>query len=148
MILDASGSSSWYSDPHNLRNLIRLIAYPVAFVVAAVTGWWHRRKQKIALVWPCVEGHVHSISVAPVGDRSSLYSTTFQYSYFLEEYRSGEYSEMFDSEYDANQFAERMKDQRVPVRYNPKNPDDSLIEEADVEQYVQLAPIERMVPLR
>jgi hypothetical protein len=41
-----------------------------------------------------------------------------------------------------------MKDQRVPVRYNPKNPDDSLIEEADVEQYVQLAPIERMVPLR
>jgi hypothetical protein len=41
-----------------------------------------------------------------------------------------------------------MKDQKVPVRYDLKNPDKSLIEEEDVEQYVQLAPVERLVPLR
>jgi hypothetical protein len=147
MILDASGSSFWYSNPHNVGNLLRLIFCATALVAVAVSGWRRRRRRKMALVWPTVEGHVQSVSVDTINNSSS-YGTTLRYSYFLEEYRSGEYSKMFDSEYDANQFAERMKDQRVPVRYNPKNPDDSLIEEADVEQYVQLAPIERMVPLR
>ena len=147
MILDASGSSSWYGEPRNLAALLKLIAYPLAFLVSAIAAWWHRRMAKIALAWPSVDGHVQFDSVAPIQDSSS-YSVTLQYSYFVEEYRSGEYTEVFDSEKDANDFASRMKDQKVPVRYDLKNPDKSLIEEEDVEQYVQLAPVERLVPLR
>jgi len=120
-MLAAIDSSSWYSNPRHLRDLFRLIAYPIAFVIAAVAGWWHRRKQKIALSWPSVDGRVQFVTVAPVRDSSS-YTATLQYSYFVEEYRSGEYTEIFDSEDDANSFIEKMTGQKVPVRYNPKNP--------------------------
>jgi len=106
-----------------------------------------KRKEKIALAWPSIEGRVQFVSVAPIRDSSS-YTATLQYSYFVEEYRSGEYTEVFDSEHGANDFIQKMKDQKVPVRYNPKDPDKSLIEEADVEQYIQLPPAQRMAPLR
>lgn len=147
MLFAASDSSSWYSEPRNIGALLRLLMYPAAFVAAIIAGWWHKRREKIALNWPSVAGSVQFASVAPIRDSSS-YSATLQYSYFVEEYRSGEYTEAFDSEHDADKFVERMKGQKVPVRYSPKNPDQSLIEEADVEQYVQLPPVEREVPLR
>lgn len=134
-------------DPDHIREMIRMVRYPLAFVTALCASWWYKRKQKIALAWPTVEGHVQFTSIAPVRD-SSAYSATLQYSYFVGEYQSGSYTEVFDSENGAIDFTERMKDQKVPVRYNPRKPDDSLIEEADVEQYVQLPPVEREVPLR
>jgi hypothetical protein len=147
MLLASSDSSSWYSEPKNIGGLLRLLMYPIVFVAAMVRGWRHKRKEKMALAWPSVEGCVQFARVAPIRDSNS-YSATLQYSYFVEEYRSGEYAEVFDSENDADKFAQRMKGQKVPVRYSPKSPDQSLIEEADVEQYVQLPPVEREVPLR
>jgi hypothetical protein len=138
-MLAAIDSSSWYSDPRHLRDLIRLIGYPLAFIAAWIAGIWYRHRQKIALAWPCVEGHVQFVHVAPIRDSSS-YSANLEYSYFFGEYLSGSYTEVFDSENDATEFVEKMKDQKVPVRYNPKKPDDSLIEEADVEQYIELPP--------
>jgi hypothetical protein len=140
-------SEPWYHNFHNVAALLRLIGYALIAVAAVGGGWWHKRKEKIALAWPSVEGCVRFVSVAPT-PKSSAYIATLQYSYFVGEYQSGEYTEVFDSEYDANDFVEKMKDQKVPVRYNPKEPDKSLIEEADVEQYIQLSPPERMAPLR
>jgi hypothetical protein len=147
MLLASSGSSSWYSEPRNLGALLKLLAYPVAFLVAGIAGWWHKHKEKIALNWPSIEGRVQFASVAPIQDSSS-YSATLQYSYFVGEYRSGEYTEIFDSENGADKFVEMMKDQKVPVRYNPKDADDSLVEEADVEQYAPLPSPIRLTPLK
>jgi hypothetical protein len=146
MLFAFSESSSWYREPKNIGALLRLLMYPALFVAAIVAGWWHKRKEKIALSWPSVEGCVQFVRIAEV-NKGNGFSVTLEYSYFVEGYRSGEYSEVFDSEYEANKFAE-MKDQKVPVRYSLKNPDQSLIEEADVEQYAQLPPVEREVPLR
>ena len=115
MLFAASDSSSWYSEPRNIGALLRLLMYPAAFVAAIIAGWWHKRREKIALNWPSVAGSVQFASVAPIRDSSS-YSATLQYSYFVEEYRSGEYTEAFDSEHDADKFVERMKGQKVPVR--------------------------------
>ena len=147
MLLDTGDSNSWYSEPKNVGALIRLMMYALLFVGAIVAGWWKRRKEKIALGWPSIEGCVQFVSVAPV-PKSSAYIATLQYSYFVGGYQSGEYTEAFDSEHDANDFVQKMKDQKVPVRYSPKDPDKSLIEEADVEQYIQLPPAQRMAPLR
>jgi hypothetical protein len=146
MLLTTGNPSPWYTDPHKIGTLYRLIAYPLLFVVSLIAGWWYRRKQKIALAWPSVEGRVQFASSAPIRDSSS-YSATLQYSYFVEEYRSGSYTEVFDSENGADRFVEMMKNQKVPVRYNPRKPDDSLIEEADVEQYIQLPPTETLTRL-
>jgi hypothetical protein len=139
MLLATIDSSPWYSDPHKLGALFKLVAYPLIFISALIAGWWRKRMEKIALGWPAVEGCIQFVSVAPV-PKSSAFLATLQYSYFVEEYRSGEYTEGFDSEHDADEFVKKMKDQKVPVRYNPKDPDKSLIEEADVEQYIQLPP--------
>jgi hypothetical protein len=136
MFLLASDSSSWYTDPHQLKGLLRLIAYPVAFASAAIAAWWHRRTQKIALEWPSIEGCVQFVSVAPITDSSS-YSATLEYSYFVEEYRSGSYSQEFPSEEEANNFAQGMKDKRIPIHYNPRDPDKSVLEDEDVDGLAQ-----------
>ena len=146
-MLSPSDSEPWYYNFRNVAGLLRLIAYAFIPVAAVVGGWWKRRQEKIALAWPSIEGRVQFTSVAPI-PKGSGYTATLQYSYFVGEYQSGEYTEFFDSEFDANDFVRKMKDQKVPVRYNPKDPGKSLLEEADVEQYIQLPPAERMAPLR
>ena len=140
MLLTARGFTFRYSE-------FRLLTYPLLFLAGIVAAWWKKHKEKIALAWPCVEGSVQFASIAPI-PKSSAYVATLQYSYFVGEYQSGEYTETFDSEIDADDFVRKMKDQKVPVRYNPKDPAESLIEEADVEQYIQLPPVQRMAPLR
>jgi hypothetical protein len=147
MLLTTVDSSPWHGDSRHVIALLRLLLYPIGFVAAAIGTWWYRWKQKVALSWPSVEGCVQFTNIAPLGGSGS-YSAILQYSYFVEKYRSGEYTEVFDSEHDADDFVQKMKDQKVPVRYNPKDPDKSLIEEADVEQYIQLPPAQRMAPLR
>ena len=132
MFLLASDSSPWYTDPHQLRGLLRLIAYPLAFASAAVAAWWHRRRQRIALEWPSIEGCVQFVSVTPITD-SSNYTATLEYSYFVGEYRSGSYDQVFRSEEAANNFAQGMKDKKVPIHYSPRDPDKSVLEDEDVE---------------
>jgi len=58
MLLAYRNSTHWYSDSHTIRALLRLLEYPLAFVVGSITVWWHKRKQEIALSWPMVEGCV------------------------------------------------------------------------------------------
>jgi hypothetical protein len=61
------------------------------------------------------------------------------YSYFVEEYRSGRYSQVFSSEDEADDFTKTMRDKNVLIHYNPLKPDDSVLEESDVEQQIQSA---------
>jgi hypothetical protein len=145
-MLFPTDSEPWYHNFRNVAGLLRLIAYALIPVAAVVGGWWHKRKEKIAQNWPAIEGHVQSCSVAPLCNGG--YTATLEYSYFVEEYRSGEYTEVFDSEREADKFIQMMKDQKIPVRYNPWKPDDSLIENEEVEQYIQLPPPTRLNPLK
>ena len=145
-MLFTADSEPWHHNFRNVAGLLRLTAYALIPLAAVAGGWWRRRKEKIAQDWPAIEGRVQSCSIAPL--RNGGYTATLEYSYFVEEYRSGEYTELCDSESEANKFVQMMKDQKVPVRYNPRKPDDSLIEEADIEQYVQLPPVPRLNPLK
>jgi len=89
MLLTTVEPSPWYGDSRHVIALLRLLLYPIAFVASAIGAWWYRRKQKIALSWPSVEGCVQFVSVAPI-PKSSAYIATLQYSYFVGEYQSGE----------------------------------------------------------
>jgi hypothetical protein len=133
MLLTTS-STSWYSS----RGFFKLVAYLFAVIVSACVTCWHKRKERIALDWPSVEGCVQFVNVAPVAD-SSDYAATLDYSYFVEEYRSGRYSQVFSSEDEADDFTKTMRDKNVLIHYNPLKPDDSVLEESDVEQQIQSA---------
>ena len=145
-MLNLSGTEPWYHSIRNVAALLRLVGIALVPVAAIVGNWWHKRKEKTALNWPAVEGHVQTCSTTPL--RNGSYMVTFEYSYFVGEYRAGQYIETFESENEADKFIHMMKNQNVPVRYNPRNPDESLIEEADVEQYIELPPPDRLTPLK
>jgi hypothetical protein len=63
-----------------------------------------------------------------------------QYTYFVREYRTGEYFHEFSSEADADAFVRLMKDKRVHIRYKRSNPGKTVLEQSVVEQHVMLAP--------
>lgn len=54
------------------------------------------------------------------------------YSYFVNEFRSGEYSSMFRSEEEAADCLREAKDQEVVVRYHPRRPERSTLDTASV----------------
>lgn len=138
MMLAYTDSTHWYSDSHTIRALLRLLEYPLAFVIGSITLWWHKRKQKIALDWPVVEGCVQFAHVN--ADGNSVYTGTLDYSYYVGEYRSGSYSRDFTSSDAADEFIKTMKDKKIPIHYDPSNPDQSVLEDTDVEQQAQLSP--------
>ena len=67
---------------------------------------------------------------------TNLILATLTYSYFIEEYRSGTYTHQFSKKSDADEFVSQLKDKHVPIRYNPSKPDESDIEESDINQFV------------
>jgi hypothetical protein len=63
-----------------------------------------------------------------------------QYTYFVGEYRTGEYLHDFASESEADDFVRQMKDKRVQIRYDQSSPNKSVLQQSVVEQHVLLAP--------
>ena len=59
------------------------------------------------------------------------------YSYFVETYRSGDYVRDFPNENEAVYFVSHIKDAKVDVRYNPKSPNDSVLDDAATDQFVE-----------
>jgi hypothetical protein len=118
-----------------------VLRYPlmlVGGVVAETVRRWHkRRRDEIAEGWPSVEGCVQFVSVDPVSS-TDYFKATLEYSYFVGEYRSGKYTQNFDSEDCANAFVQPMKEKKVQVRYNPANPDKSLLDESFIQQLIPL----------
>src|SRR5579884_4181820 len=94
-------------------------------------GLWGRRKKRqleaSGQAWPSVDGRF-DYGWVEAGSGSSCVAR-FAYDYFVGEYRSGSYDRVFSNAKDAEAFVSRLKGQRVPVRYNPGNPDESVIEE-------------------
>jgi hypothetical protein len=128
----------WYADPHLPLGILSLVAY---FAAVPVYRWWDRRKQRIALEWPSVEGCVQVVIVASDITDSSKYAASLAYSYFVEEYQSGSYTRVFSSEEDADNFARQMKDRKIPIHYNPQKPDDSVLGDEDVEEFARQTPL-------
>ena len=114
---------------------------PVGFAWIAIywRRWLKRRREDIAQSWPTVEGNILGGRVAPT-PKTTRFQATLSYSYFVEEYRAGEYVHEFQKESDADDFVRQLKGKRTQIRYKPSNPDKSVLEESAVEQLVLLAP--------
>jgi hypothetical protein len=122
---------------------IYLLKYPLAFIAgwAAIylRRWRKNRNENAAQGWPSVEGRIIGGKVTPV-PKTSRFHASLEYTYFIEEYRSGRYDHDFSSEADADNFVRTMKDKRVQIRYKQSNPDKSVLEQRTVEQYILLTP--------
>jgi hypothetical protein len=120
-----------------------VIRYALYFGIAWVALYWRRwrkrRREEIAQSWPSVEGIILGGRVLPI-PKTTRCNAILQYSYFVEEYRSGEYTHEFQKESDADDFIRQLKDKRVQIRYKQSNPNKSVLEQRTIEQLVMLAP--------
>ena len=130
------------SIPHLWLLILRYGIY-LAFAWGAVAwrDWLKRRRETAARDWPTAEAVILAGSVAPV-PKTSCFLATLQYTYFAGEYHAGTYLHQFPREIDADDFVRRLKDQRVPIRYNPANPEKSVLEQSVVAPHLhpQLTP--------
>jgi hypothetical protein len=120
-----------------------IIRYGVYFGFAWAAVYWRRwqkrRRETSAQAWPSVEGVIVNGNVAPM-PKTSCFLVTLQYSYFVDEYRTGIYVHEFAKEIDADEFVRQLANKRIPIRYKQSNPDKSVLEQSAVEQHAQLAP--------
>ena len=100
----------------------------IAFAWGAVAwrNWRKNRRETAAQSWPSVEGVILAGAVEPL-PKTSCFLVTLQYCYFAGEYHSGTYFQQFPREIDADDFVRQIKDQRVPIRYNPRDPAQSVL---------------------
>lgn len=119
------------------------IRYGIYFGFAWIALFWRRwrkrRLENIAQGWPSVEGIILGGQVLPI-PKTARFQAVLQYSYFVEEYRSGSYAHEFQKESDADDFVRQLKDKRVQIRYKQANPDKSVLEQSMLEQIVLLTP--------
>jgi hypothetical protein len=125
---------------------VRLWANAVRLAIVAFgfgTLAWRRRKRRhlevAAQSWPSVDGWIQCGQVTPVPN-PPRYVVTLTYSYQADEYGSGTFAREFSTESDADTFVRQLKDKPIPIRYNPDNPDESVLEEADVDAKCSLSP--------
>ena len=117
-----------------VRLWLRLIWLVVVLFLYGTIYLSRRKKRQLKAdgkAWPSVDAR---FDTGWVEAASGSCVARFAYDYFVEEYRSGSYDCVFSDASDANAFVSRLKGQRVPVRYNPANPDESVVEEADIQQ--------------
>jgi hypothetical protein len=141
--MSASHPFSWHDLVRYIHVWGYLLKWPLYFVVgwAAIyfRRWRKNRQQEIAQSWPSVEGVIISGKVTPI-PKTGRSIAKLQYTYFHEEYHTGEYFHEFANEDDADEFVRKMKDKRVQIRYKQTDPDKSVLEQSVIEQHVLLAP--------
>jgi hypothetical protein len=139
----ALASITWHDVSHWSHTWILVLKYPIAFVSAWVglylQRWRKQRAEATAQSWPMVDARIGGGVVKPV-PKTKRFLATLSYTYFVGEYRIGKYIHEFQNKEDAEQFVKTMKDKHVPIRYNPANPEKSVLEESSVQQHVLLAP--------
>jgi hypothetical protein len=113
--------------------------FVVAWGVVYFRRWQKRRRENIAQSWPSVEGVIVWGNVIPI-PKTTHFNATLQYTYFVDEYRTGRYIHEFNNEAAADDFIRQLKDKRIQIRYKQSNPDKSVLEQSVVEQHVMLAP--------
>jgi hypothetical protein len=111
--------------------------FAAAWGALFIRRWIKRHRERIAQSWPIVEGVILGGSVARIR-RTSHFRATLQYTYFVREYLTGEYTHEFASEASADAFVRLMKDKRVNIRYKQSNPRKTVLEESVVEQHIML----------
>jgi len=125
-------------------SLCKAIFRGVSYFVAAwgalfIRRWLKRHRERVAQSWPLVDGVILGGKVERIR-KTSYFRAILQYTYFVREYRTGEYFHEFSSEADADAFVRLMKDKRVHIRYKRSNPGKTVLEQSVVEQHVLLAP--------
>ena len=134
---------SWHDLLRYGHGEIYLLKWPLSFVAGwgaiYVRRWRKSHAENIAQGWPSVEGVIVSTKVTPI-PKTARFHATLQYTYFVDEYRTGKYVHEFQNEDEADEFVRQMKDKRLQIRYKESNPDNSVLEQSVVEQHVMLAP--------
>jgi len=128
------------------KSIFRGASYFVAAWGALfIRRWLKRHRERVAQSWPLVDGVILGGKVERIR-KTSYFRAILQYTYFVREYRTGEYFHEFSSEADADAFVRLMKDKRVHIRYKRSNPGKTVLEQSVVEQHVLLAPRTDWVP--
>jgi len=125
----------------------RFWSEPIKWVFYIGAGWgsvylnrWKKsRREAAAQGWPSVDGLIACVRVERI-PKTTRFNAILQYTYFIEEYRTGEYIHEFAKESEADDFVRQLKDKRVQIRYKQSNPDQSVLEQSVIEQHIQLAP--------
>ena len=134
---------TWRNLLHHPRVWIDTLKYALYFLggwgVVYFQRWKKSRAESVAQGWPSAEGRIHNGKVARI-PKTTRFLATLQYTYFVEEYRSGEYIHEFAKESEADDFVRQMKGKSVQIRYKQSNPDKSVLEQSVIEQHIQLAP--------
>jgi hypothetical protein len=139
----AISPATWRYWLHHPRLWIDLFKYALYLAggwgVVYFRRWKKNRAETIAQGWPSVPGRIQSGKVERI-PKTTRFHATLTYTYFVEEYRSGEYVHEFAKESDADDFIRQLKDKSVQIRYKQSNPDKSVLEQSVIEQHIQLAP--------
>jgi hypothetical protein len=114
-------------------NIVRLAVLGVGFSTVA----WRRRKRRhieaLAQTWPSVDGWIQCGTVQAIPN-PPRFIVTLTYSFHVDEYGAGTYTREFPNESDADAFVQQVKDKNVPIRYNPSDLDESVLEDEDILQ--------------
>jgi hypothetical protein len=119
-------------------DLIRWLLEGVALAAAIAGGEYGRRKfqeslQNTAVGWPCAEGTIQWAKVERIS-KSRRFVVNLTYTYFVGEYRAGDFLQEFRKEHEADAFANRMRDRRLQIRYKQSDPETSIIDRSSMEQ--------------
>jgi len=109
-----------------------------AFAIAGAQSAWHAFRRWESEDWTTVDGQV---TLAEITEKHDQFRLRLLYWYKLpgQTYGSdGEYTKNFDKddEATATQWATRLRDSTIRVRYNPSKPHDSLLWDSDLQAVV------------
>jgi hypothetical protein len=136
-------SFSWHDLVRYFHHWNEAFQWPLFFILGWITiyvrRWRRSREQEAAQGWPSVNGKILSGKATKFA-HTSRYFATLEYSFFITEYHYGKYTQEFTKKEDADNFVQQMRNKEVPIRYNPSNPDRSVLEQRTVEQHIMLTP--------
>lgn len=124
--------------PNESFEWVKLFGHMVVPIIALVLGGIgiaiRKWRENLGGNWPTTEGQVQFVDVRVDEGRNHLKQAVITYSYFLNQYESGEYVRTFLKEQPAWDFANALKGKRVKVHYNPVKPAVSTLLGKELEQ--------------
>src|SRR5262249_23773813 len=110
--------------------ILTILVLSVFGVLYSIREWpdWYRWVR--AKNWPSADGTVETGEVSTHRSRSGVETATatLGYSYRIHgDYYSGYHTEVFNDEQKAWSYVDQLRRQTIPVRYDPKNPEISVL---------------------
>jgi hypothetical protein len=112
----------------SVRN-VRLVGGLILLLIGVAAGWRARRMLRGSETWPTVDGRILYGHAKNLSDGvSALWYAEMSYSFttLQGDYYAGTFDHRTGNEEEADEYARRMKDARVSVRYKPGNPEISV----------------------